>query len=78
VIELGRWYDFRFRGTRTFLREWHRHELHCLVERLALAISWHVPRWLVNWCVVRAAVLAAGDHRCPTDLTYSDLFKATQ
>lgn len=63
MIELGKWYDFKFRGTWSALKYWHTVEIERLREKLQMEIAWKLPVWLVHWCVVRAMLLVEMQHR---------------
>jgi hypothetical protein len=44
-----------------------------LGEWAVLTVAWRLPRRLVYWTVIRAAVAAAGNDRNPADVTSSDM-----
>jgi hypothetical protein len=45
-------------------------------ENLIIWIAWRLPKTLVRWCLVRAAVKYAGDDKHPGEATYEQMYKA--
>ncbi len=77
MIDLGEWGWWRFRGTWGFLRLWNLIEYRRFKDTLQSKIVWKLPLWVINWSVVRAAVLAMGDYKGPHQIGYREMFEAT-
>lgn len=77
MIDLGSWGWFRFRGTWGFLRLWNRIELIRLRDKIQMEIVWHMPLWVINWAIVRAAVLVFKDDMTVEQITYKNMFEVT-
>ena len=77
MIDLGEWGWWRFRGTWGFLRLWNIIEYRRFKDTLQRKIVWKLPLWVINWAVVREAVLVWNDGTCAGNITYRDMFNAT-
>ena len=44
------------------------------IEKLQVAFVWHLPRWVIKWAVVRAAVQNRDDY--PGTITAEEMLKA--
>lgn len=49
-----------------------------LGEWTHMTVAWALPRRIIYWSVVRAAVVAAGDHRSPADVSSVDMLKGME
>jgi len=78
MIDLGNWGWWRFRGTWRFLIDWNRIEYRRFKEKLQQEIVWKLPLWVIQWAVVRAAVLAMGNFKGPDEIGYKEMYNATR
>ena len=77
MIDLGNWGWWTFRGNWSYIRMWNRCEWRRFKDKLQMEIVWKLPDWLINWAVVRAAVLAMGANKGPDQIGYKEMYNAT-
>lgn len=47
-----------------------------IAERVGIFFAWKLPKFILKWALVRAAVKAAGDDKNPGEVTYQQMYKA--